>query len=123
IPYNNLVYMIRAVYNQSALGMVVGLGEVSGLLIDTFVPRSTGNLKPAQGARHKRSQLQFFGSNYTPSTLVDSLDNLDFTSITGETFLVPTIFIPIPELDATKGFVADITNFLGQQFWTFVYPE
>ena len=35
----------------------------------------------------------------------------------------PTIFVPIPELDATKGFVADIANFLGQQFWTFIYPE
>ena len=35
----------------------------------------------------------------------------------------PTIFVPIPELDATKGFVADISNFLGQQFWTFIYPR
>ncbi len=31
--------------------------------------------------------------------------------------------MPIPELDATKGFVADIANFLSQQFWTFIYPE
>src|SRR5260221_6881 len=55
--------------------------------------------------------------------MADTLDNLDFTSITGETFYVPTIFIPIPELDASKGFVANISNFLGQQFWTFIYPE
>ena len=67
--------------------------------------------------------MQFFGATYTPTTMVDTLDNLDFTSITGETFYVPTIFIPIPELDASKGFVADISNFIGQQFWTFIYPE
>ena len=41
----------------------------------------------------------------------------------GQTYVAPTIFIPIPELDATKGFVADIANFLSQQFWTFIYPE
>jgi hypothetical protein len=123
IPYNNLVYMVRAVSNNFALGQVGGLGTVSGLLIDTFVPATSGNLALAQGARHKRSKMQFFGANYTPTTMVDTLDNLDFTSITGETFFVPTIFIPIPELDATTGFVADISNFLGQQFWTFIYPE
>ena len=123
IPYNNLVYMIRAVSNNAGLGQVGGLGAVSGLLIDTFVPATTGNLALAQGARHKRSGLQFFGANYTPTTMVDTLDNLDFNSITGDTFYVPTIFIPIPELDATSGFLADISNFLGQQFWTFVYPE
>lgn len=55
--------------------------------------------------------------------MADSLDNLDLTSITGETFYVPTIFIPIPELDATCGFVADLSNFVSQQVWTFVYPE
>jgi hypothetical protein len=123
IPYNNLVYMVRAVSNNPGLGKAGGLGTVSGLLIDTFVPATTGNLALAQGARHKRSGLQFFGSNYTPTTMVDTLDNLDFNSITGETFYVPTIFVPIPELDATTGFLADISNFLGQQFWTFVYPE
>ena len=123
IPYNNLVYMIRAVSTNGGLGPVGGLGTVSGLLIDTFVPATTGNLALAQGARHKRSQMQFFGANYTPTTMIDTLDNLDFTSITGETFFVPTIFIPIPELDATTGFVANISNFLGQQFWTFIYPE
>ena len=48
--------------------------------------------------------------SYTPTTMVDTLDNLDFTSITGETFFVPTIFIPIPELDASTGFVADISE-------------
>lgn len=123
IPYNNLVYMVRAVSNNAALGQVGGLGTVSGLFIDTFVPATTGNLALAQGARHKRSGMQFFGATYTPTTMVDTLDNLDFNSITGETFFVPTIFIPIPELDATTGFVADISDFLGQQFWTFVYPE
>jgi hypothetical protein len=35
IPYNNLVYMIRAVSNN------FGLGTVSGLLIDTFVPATS----------------------------------------------------------------------------------
>lgn len=123
IPYNNLVYMVRAVSNNAALGQVGGLGTVSGLLIDTFVPATTGNLALSQSARHKRSGLQFFGAKYTPTTMVDTLDNLDFNSVTGETFFVPTIFIPIPELYATTGFVADISNFLGQQFWTFVYPE
>jgi hypothetical protein len=123
IPYNNLVYMVRAVSNNPGLGQAGGLGTVSGLLIDTFVPATTGNLALAQGARHKRSGLQFFGATYTPTTMVDTLDNLDFNSITGDTFYVPTIFIPIPELDATTGFIADISNFLGQQFWTFVYPE
>ena len=55
--------------------------------------------------------------------MVDTLDQLDFTSITGETFYAPTIFIPIPELDSTKGFVANLSDFLGQQIWTIVYPE
>ncbi len=123
IPYNNLVYMIRAVSNNPVLGTVGGLGTISGLLIDTFVPSASGNLALAQGARHKRSQMQFFGASYTPTTMVDTLDNLDFSSITGDTFYVPSIFIPIPELDATTGFVADLSNFLGQQFWTFIYPE
>ena len=55
--------------------------------------------------------------------MVDTLDQLDFTSITGETFYAPTIFVPIPELDSTKGFVANLSDFLGQQVWTLVYPE
>ncbi|HVH76575.1 MAG TPA: hypothetical protein VM755_16790 [Stellaceae bacterium] len=123
IAYNNLVYLIRAVSNVAALGVVGGLGVTSGLLIDTYVPSATGNLVLAQGARYKRSGLQFFGTTYTPTTMVDTLDTLDFTSITGATFNAPTIFIPISLLDATTGFVADLSNFLGQQVWTFVYPE
>ena len=123
IPYNNLVYLVRAVSNCAALARVGGLGCTSGLLIDTYVPTSSGNLSPAQGARYKRSGLLFFGNRYTPSSMVDSLDTLDFTNIAGQTYIAPTIFVPIPELDATKGFVADIANFLGQEFWTFIYPE
>ena len=123
VTYNSLVYLIRAVSNVPALGAVGVQPAVSGLLIDTFVPATTGNLALAQGARYKRSGLRFFGSSYTPSTMVDTLDTLDFTSISGETFYAPTIFIPIPELDATKGFVANLSNFLGQQIWTLIYPE
>jgi len=123
ISYNNLVYLVRAVSNCAALGGVGGLGSVSGLLIDTYAPASSGNLVQAQGARYKRSGLQFFGNSYTPSTMVDSLDTLDFTNIASQNYIVPTIFVPIPELDATKGFIADIANFLSQQFWTFIYPE
>ncbi|GLQ91517.1 beta strand repeat-containing protein [Dyella acidisoli] len=123
IPYNNLVYLVRAISNCSALTAVGGLGCSSGLLIDTFVPTSDGHLVLAQGARYKRSAMQFFGESYTPTTMVDSLDTLDFTSIAGTTFLAPTIFVPIPELDASKGFVADIANFLSEQFWTFIYAE
>jgi hypothetical protein len=123
IPYNNLVYMIRAVSNVGPLGVIGGLGVVSGLLVDTFVPTTTGNLALAQGARYKRSGLPFFGTTYTPTTMVDTLDTLDFTSITGETFYVPTIFIPISEIDASTGFIADLSNFLGQQIWTLIYPE
>jgi hypothetical protein len=123
IPYNNLVYLVRAVSNCAALAEVGGLGCASGLLIDTFVPASSGNLVLAQGARYKRSGLQFFGDSYTPSTMVDSLDTLDFTNIAGKLYIAPTIFVPIPELDSTKGFVADIANFLSQQFWTFIYAE
>jgi hypothetical protein len=123
IPYNNLVYLVRAVSNSPQLSAVGGLGCTSGLLIDTYVPATTGNFRMAQAARYKRSGLQFFGDTYTPTTMVDSLDTLDFTSITGQTFQAPTIFIPIPELDAAKGFVANISNFIGQQFWTFIYPE
>jgi hypothetical protein len=123
IPYNNLVYLVRAISNSPQLSAVGGLGCTSGLLIDTYVPATTGNFRLAQGARYKRSGLQFFGDTYTPTTMVDSLDTLDFTSITGQAFQVPTIFIPIPELDAAKGFVANISNFIGQQFWTFIYPE
>jgi hypothetical protein len=123
IPYNNLVYMIRAVANVQALGAIGGLGITSGLLVDTFVPATTGNLALAHAARYQRSGMQYFGSTYTPTTMVDTLDTLSFTSITGETFYAPTIFIPIPELDSTKGFIADLSNFLGQQIWTFVYPE
>jgi hypothetical protein len=91
--------------------------------VDTFVPTKTGNLALAQGARYKRSGLPFFGTTYTPTTMIDTLDTLDFTSITGETFYVPTIFIPIPEIDATTGFIADLSNFIGQQIWTLIYPE
>ncbi|WP_434667423.1 hypothetical protein P5W99_38965 [Paraburkholderia sp. A3BS-1L] len=123
IPYNNLVYLVRAVSGCAALGAVGGLNCTSGLLIDTFVPSSSGNLVLAQGARYKRSGLQYFGDSYTPTTMVDSLDTLDFSSIAGTTFYAPTIFVPIPELDATRGFVADIANFLDEQFWTFIYPE
>ena len=131
IPYNNLVYLVRAVTNVDALGalgasgtgLAGGAGIRSGLLIDTFVPSTAGNLTLAQSARYKRSGLSFFGNSYTPTTMVDSLDNLDFTSITGETFYAPTIFVPIPELDASPGFVADLSEFLGEQFWTFIYTE
>lgn len=123
IPYNNLVYLVRAVSNCAALGAVGGLNCTSGLLIDTFVPSASGNLVLAQGARYKRSGLQYFGDSYTPTTMVDALDTLDFSSIAGTTFYAPTIFVPIPELDSTQGFVADIANFLDEQFWTFIYPE
>jgi hypothetical protein len=123
VPYNNLVYLIRAVSNVPALAQVGTAGAVSGLLIDTFVPTPAGNLVLAQGARYKQSGLQYFGSTYTPTTMVDTLDQLDFTSITGQTFYAPTIFIPIPELDSTRGFVVNLSNFLGQQIWTMIYPE
>lgn len=123
ITYNNLVYLIRAVSNSVGLTSIGGLGASSGLLIDTYVPSVDGILVLAQAARHKRSGLSYFGSLYTPTTMVESLDNLDYTSITGETFYTPSIFIPIPELDASQGFVADLSNFLGQQVWTFIYPE
>ena len=123
IPYNNLVYLIRAVANVDALSVVGGLGATSGLLVDTYVPNTKGHLALAQGARYQRSGLQFFGSTYTPTTMVDTLDTLNFTNITGDKFHVPTIFIPIPEIDATKSFIADLSNFLGQQIWTLIYPE
>jgi hypothetical protein len=123
IPYNNLVYLVRAVSDSDALAAVGGLGCRSGLLIDTYAPTSDGHLVLAHGARYKRSGMQFFGDSYTPTTMLDSLDTLDFTSIANFTFLAPTIFVPIPELDAGKGFVADIANFLSEQFWTFIYAE
>jgi hypothetical protein len=123
IPYNNLVYLVRAISDSAALAAVGGLSCRSGLLIDTFVPTSDGHLVLAQGARYKRSGMQFFGDSYTPTSMVDSLDTLAFASIKGDTYKVPTIFVPIPELDAVKGFVADIANFIGQQFWTFIYGE
>jgi hypothetical protein len=131
VPYNNLVYLIRAVSNNPGLAQVGTANAVSGLLIDTFVPSvtsssaspPTGNLVLAQGARYKQSGLQYFGSTYTPTTMVDTLDQLDFTSITGQTFYAPTIFIPIPELDSSKGFIVNLSDFLGQQVWTIIYPE
>jgi hypothetical protein len=123
IPYNNLVYMIRAVSNVGTLGNLGGLGVTSGLLIDTYVPAANGTLTLAQAARYKQSGLPYFGSTYTATTMVDTLDQLDFTSVTGETFYAPTIFVPIPEIDTTTGFVADLADFLGQQVWTFIYPE
>jgi hypothetical protein len=123
IPYNNLVYLIRAVSNVQGLGLVGNIGISAGFLVDTYVASAAGSLVLAQGARHKRSGLQFFGSSYTPTTMVDSLDTLDFTSITGVTFYAPTIFIPVPELDAGKEFIANLFNFLSQQVWTLIYPE
>ena len=123
IPYNNLVYLVRAISDSDALAAVGGLNCRSGLLIDTYVPTSDGHLVLAQGARYKRSGMQFFGDSYTPTTMVDSLDTLAFSNIKGATYKAPTIFVPIPELDASKGFVADIANFLSQQFWTFIYGE
>jgi len=50
--------------------------------------------------------------------MVDMLDQLDFTSNTGQTFYLPTIFISIPEMDSTQCFVVDLSDFLGQQIWT-----
>lgn len=131
IAYNNLVYLIRAVQGVSGLGVTQDQSNPSfnfgsfgsGLLIDTFVPTSSGNLSLAQEARYKRSRMKYYGNSYTPTTLVDSLDNLDYSDITGKTFYKPTIFIPINNIDATKGFVADVSNFLGQVFWTFIYAE
>ncbi|MFM0330068.1 RHS repeat domain-containing protein [Paraburkholderia strydomiana] len=123
IPYNHLVYLVRAMSDSDALAAVGGIGCKSGLLIDTYVPTSDGHLVLAQGARYKRSGMQFFGDSYTPTTMVDSLDTLDFANIKGVTYRAPTIFVPIPELDASNGFVADIANFIGQQFWTFIYGE
>ncbi len=123
VPYNNLVYLVRAMTNVSALATIGETGITSGLLIDTFVPTTSGNLALAQSARYKRSGLAFFGQSYTPTTMIDSLDNLDFTDITGNTFFAPTIFIPIAELDATPGIVVDIANFVGEEFWTFLYAE
>ncbi len=123
IPYNNLVYLVRAISDSEALAAIGGQNCRSGLLIDTYVPTSDGHLVLAQGARYKRSGMQFFGDSYTPTTMVDSLDTLDFASIKGATYRAPTILVPIPELDASKGFVADIANFLSQQFWTFIYGE
>ena len=123
VPRNNLVYLVRAMTDVTALGAIGGTGITSGLLIDTFVPTTAGNLALAQSARYKRSGLAFFGQSYTPTTMIDSLDNLDFTDIAGSTFYAPTIFIPIAELDATPGIVADIANFTGEEFWTFLYAE
>jgi hypothetical protein len=34
--------------------------------------------------------------------MIDGLDTLDFTGITGETFYAPTILIPIADSDADK---------------------
>jgi hypothetical protein len=123
VPYNNLVYLVRAMTNVPALGAIDGTGITSGLLIDTFVPTTSGDLAHAQSARYKRSGLAFFGQSYTPTTMIDSLDNLDFTDIAGNIFYAPTIFIPIAELDATPGVVVDIANFTGEEFWTFLYAE
>ena len=123
VTYNNLVYLIRAVTNCAPLAQVGNANAVSGLLIDTFVPTPAGNLVLAQGARYKQSGLQYFGSTYTPTTMVDTLDQLDFTSVTSQTFYAPTIFIPIPELDGSTGFVVNLADFFGQQIWTIIYPE
>ena len=60
IAYNNLVYLIRAVANVQALGAMGGLGVTSGLLIDTYVPTSAGNLARAQGARYKQERPAVF---------------------------------------------------------------
>ena len=103
IPYNNLVYLVRAVSNVAALSKVGGSKAVSGLLIDTFVPTPGGNLTLAQGARYKQSGLQYFGSTYTPTTMVDTLDQLDFTSITGETFFAPDHLRPDPRAGQQQG--------------------
>ena len=123
IPYNNLVYLVRAVSNVTGARVVGGLGTILRAAHrylrtdDDRQPRARAG-RPLQAERPA-----YFGSTYTPTTMVDTLDTLDFTNITGETFYAPTIFIPIPELDATKGFVANISNFLGEQIWTFIYPE
>ena len=119
VAFNGLVYLVRAVSNAA----LNDFGSKSGFLVDTFVPTASGNLKLAQAARYQRSKLPFFGSTYTPDTMVDTLDTLDYKAVTGETFYAPTIFIPIPELDSANGFVANISDFLGEKFWTFVYPE
>ena len=64
---------------------VGGLKKTSGLLIDTFVPTTTGNLAPRKRPP-QASGLSFFGTTYTPTTTGHTLDTLDFTSITGDTF-------------------------------------
>ena len=113
VPYDRLVYLVRAVPNVSSLATLGGLGITSGLLIDTFVPGDDRQPHARPGRALQAERAVVLRHSYTPTTMVDSLDNLDFTSITGETFYAPTIFIPIPELDASTGFVADLSDFLG----------
>ncbi len=56
--------------------------------------------------------------------MVDSLDTLDFTSIGRPNLYCSHYFCALsPNLIPRKGFVADIANFLSQQFWTLIYPE
>ena len=124
LTYNNLVYMVRAVSNVAALGGVGGLGI---------------NLRPADRHlrahpdRQPRTRAGRALQAQRPAILRHDLHahhhgrharhaRLHRAS-PANTFYAPTIFIPIPELDAGKGFVADLSNFLGQQIWTFIYPE
>ena len=124
IPYNNLVYMIRAVSNNVALGLVGGLGTVSGLLIDTFVPASqrqpgarAGRATQAERVAVLRRELHADddGRHARQSRLRRASPARRSSSRRSSS--------RSPELDASTGFVADISNFLGQQFWTFIYPE
>ena len=124
IPYNNLVYLIRVGLQRHSAGTWSANTGVNIRPADRHL-RSLDQRQPhARAGRPLQAQRHaVLRRHYTPTTMVDSLDNLDFTSITGETFYAPTIFIPIPEIDSTQDFVADLSNFLGQQFWTFIYSE
>ena len=123
IPYNNLVYLIRAVTTSPRSVSLASSALRAGFSSTRSCQLRSETSRSRKRRGYKRSGLSFFGQSYTPTTMVDSLDNLDFTDIAGEAFYTPTIFVPIPELDASAGIVADISNFSGEQIWTFLYSE
>ena len=124
IAYNNLVYLIRAVANVKALGVVGGLGVTSGLLVDTYVPATNGQPSPGSGRplQTKRTAvLRYYvhahdhGRHARHAGLhehhrrdVPRPDHLHPHPRAG---LPPRVSSPI------------CPNFLGQQIWTFIYPE
>ena len=124
IPYNSLVYLIRAVANVAALGEVGGRrcrirAPDRHLRADSRTATSASRRAPAtSGAACSTSapptRRRRWSTRSTSSTSRASRARRSTRRRSSSRSLSST---------ARPGSSPHLSNFLGQQFWTFVYPE